>query len=107
MKTSRQHNYNAPTKPSTVSIQEEIRHWLQLFQDGFTMVELANALGISRQLALYHTKVMVAQQQGVVAVLGPCEANDGVQFRVWDEEALCAYYARHNITPPLRHLRAA
>jgi hypothetical protein len=99
MKTNRKHNYRAPSRPQTVERQAEILEWLRLFADGFTVTEMASALGVSRQLCLYLVKKMVAAGD-IVMVLGPCAANAGVQFRLWDEQSLASYYALHGIQHP-------
>lgn len=106
MKTTRRHNYRAPSKPSTEQRQTEILEWLELFADGFTMRELAEALGISRQLALYHCKKMAAAGR-VVMILGPCKVNNGVQFRVWDEMSLAAHYTRRSVAHHAESVLAA
>lgn len=84
-----------------------VREVLRLVGDGLTVSEIGKALGCSRQLALYHVKKMTAAGQ-VVMVLGPCEANNGVQFKVWDEMSLAAHFARKLAqTPVLELLHAA
>lgn len=101
----RRHNYRATPKPATLCRQAEILEWLQLFGEGFSMRDLAAALGCSRQLALYHCKKMAAAGK-VVLILGACEQNAGVQFRVWDEASLAAHYARR-AQPSLQVVRNA
>lgn len=103
MKANRKHNYRAPNTPATTERQAEILEWLELFGEGFTMRELAAALGCSRQLALYHCKKLAAAGR-VVMMLGPCPQNAGVQFRVWDERSLAAHYSQRFAAPvELRH----
>lgn len=55
------------------------------------MRELADVLGVSRQLALYHVKKLAAWA-GVVMVLEPCAENGGLRFRCWDDTALALSY---------------
>lgn len=57
----------------------------------FTVRAIGEALGISRQLALYHVKRMAAAGR-VVLVLEPCPRNGGLQYRVWTEAGLMAHY---------------
>lgn len=75
------------------SRHQRILRALSLAQGGLTVRELARALGISRQLALYHVKRLAAHSM-LVAQLEPCEANGRVQFRVWDEIQIANHYAR-------------
>lgn len=86
-------NYRSASTPATLRKQAMIRDLLALVGEGLTVKEIGRALGISRQLALYHVKKMAATAQ-LVMVLEPCIGNGGVQFRVWDELALAAMYAR-------------
>jgi len=83
-------NYRAANRKGTTRKQEEIR---QLLATGlpFSVKAVGVALGISRQLALYHVKKMAATGQ-LVMVLEPCERNGGLQFKVWSEDALMASY---------------
>jgi DNA-binding transcriptional ArsR family regulator len=90
---ARRRNYRAPSKPETLRKQERIRAILGQLHEGLTVSEVGRALGMSRQLALYHLKKMAASG-AVVMVLEPCAANGGVQFRCWDEMALAAHYSR-------------
>jgi DNA-binding transcriptional ArsR family regulator len=62
-------------------------------EDGLTVSEIARALGMSRQLMLYHVKKLAAHGL-LVMQLEPCAENGGVRFRVWDEMALAGRYAR-------------
>lgn len=86
-------NYRSSSTPATAKKQERIRELLALAGEGFTISEIGRALGMSRQLALYHIKKMAATAQ-LVMVLEPCIGNGGVQFRVWDEGAIMGYYSR-------------
>lgn len=74
--------------------------------EGFTVSEIGRALGMSRQLVLYHVKKMAATAQ-LVMVLEPCIGNGGVQFRVWDEMALAAHYAAFIAQTPAQERRRA
>lgn len=86
-------NYRAVSTPATVRRQGTIREILRLVEDGLTVSELGRALGMSRQLALYHVKKMAALGL-IVMQLEPCEENGGVRFRIWDEMSLAARYTR-------------
>jgi DNA-binding CsgD family transcriptional regulator len=102
-------NYRSANTPATVKKQERIRELLSLAGEGFTITEIGRALGISRQLALYHVKKMAAQAQ-LVMILEPCIGNGGVQFRVWDEGAIMAHYSRmmlQTMVPAAQVSRAA
>lgn len=92
-KKTRRANYRSASTPATVQKQDRIKHLLALAGEGFTLREIGRLLGISRQLALYHVKKMAAAGQ-IVMVLEPCTDNGGIQFRVWDELALAAFYSR-------------
>lgn len=72
---------------------ERIAELLEGLAEGLTVAEVGRALGMSRQLALYHLKRMAAHSQ-VVLVLEPCEQNGGVRFRAWSQLALAAHYSR-------------
>lgn len=87
---SRQVNYRSESTPATLRKQAAIR---ELLANGipFTVRAIGEALGMSRQLTLYHVKKMAATHQ-LVMVLEPCEVNGGLQYRVWDEGALMAHY---------------
>lgn len=76
-------NYHSKSRPATVEKQNLILEQITRRQDGMTVVEVAELLGVSRQLALYHIKKMVATSQ-LVVVLEPCRDNGGVRFRCWD-----------------------
>lgn len=104
MKSPRRQNYRSASTPSTITKQVRIRDLLAL-GEGLTVRELGRALGMSRQLALYHLKKMAALGL-VVMQLEPCEGNGGVQFRVWDEMSLAARYSRmmpQLVTREVRH----
>lgn len=85
-------NYRSPSRPSTIEKQNAILMLLARAGEGLSVSELATLLGISRQLCLYHVKKMAATSQ-LVMQLEPCVGNGGLQFRLWDEEALASHYA--------------
>lgn len=89
-KAKRQTNWRSSSTPATLRKQAAIR---ELLATGipFTVRAIGEALGMSRQLSLYHIKKMAASYQ-LVMVLEPCEVNGGLQYRVWDESALMAHY---------------
>lgn len=89
--TRRTVNYRAPSRPGTIDKQNAILTLLARAGEGLTVSELAGLLGISRQLCLYHVKKMAATSQ-LVMQLEPCVGNGGLQFRLWDEEALASHY---------------
>lgn len=86
----RQQNYRSPSTPATLAKQAAIRELLATGLS-FSVRAIGEALGISRQLALYHVKKMAASAQ-LIMMLEPCDANGGLQYRVWDEGALMAHY---------------
>jgi DNA-binding CsgD family transcriptional regulator len=85
-------NYRSASTPATLRKQAAIRELLALVGEGLTVKEIGKALGMSRQLALYHVKKMAATYQ-LAMILEPCLGNGGLQFKVWDEMALAAHYA--------------
>lgn len=89
-KAKRSPNWRSSSTPATLRKQAAIR---ELLATGipFTVRAIGEALGISRQLALYHVKKMAATSQ-LVMMLEPCDRNGGLQYRVWDEGALMAHY---------------
>ena len=95
-RTSRTPNYRATSTPATLRKQAKIRELLELAGEGLTISEIGRALGISRQLALYHVKKMAATYQCAM-ILEPCIGNGGLQYKVWDEMALASHYARYLI----------
>lgn len=86
-------NYQAADRPGTVRKQEAILRLLALAPVGFTVRDVGAALGISRQLALYHVKKLAAQGR-LTMILEPCERNGGLQFLVWDTSALARAFAQ-------------
>ncbi len=85
-------NWRSSSKPGTVQKQREILDLLSLTFEGLTVAEIGRGLGISRQLALYHLKKMAALGM-LIMQLEPCVGNGGLQFRMWDEQALIMHYA--------------
>ncbi len=104
-KKARAQNYTSRSTPRTVERQAHIAEWLELFREGLTVAELASALGISRQLCLYHVKKLAAQR-GLVMVLEPCLENGGLRYRCWSETALMGHYVQR-FTAPREALRVA
>lgn len=92
-RNSRTVNYRSASTPATAKKQQLIRELLALTGEGLTVSEIGRALGISRQLALYHVKKMAATYQCAM-ILEPCLGNGGLQYKVWDEMALAAHYSR-------------
>jgi len=88
----RQPNYRGRSTCATLAKQAAIR---ELLTTGLplTVRAVGDALGISRQLALYHIKKMAATGQ-LVLMLEPCPANGGLQFCAWSEAALMDHYMR-------------
>lgn len=89
-KGRKQPNWRSGSTPATLHKQALIRELLATGLS-FSVRAIGEALGISRQLALYHVKKMAASAQ-LVMVLEPCDINGGLQYRVWDESALMAHY---------------
>jgi hypothetical protein len=89
-KAKRSPNWRSGSTPATLHKQAAIR---ELLATGlpFTVRAIGEALGMSRQLALYHVKKMAATGQ-LVMMLEPCDINGGLQYKVWDESALMAHY---------------
>lgn len=89
-RAKKQVNYRSADRKGTLTKQASIR---ELLSSGipFSVRAVGQALGISRQLALYHVKKMAAKGE-LVMMLEPCERNGGLQFKVWDETALMAFY---------------
>lgn len=83
-------NWRSSSTRATLAKQAAIRELLAAGLP-FTVRAIGEAMGMSRQLALYHVKKMAADAQ-LVMVLEPCERNGGLQYRVWDESALMAHY---------------
>lgn len=89
----REVNYRAASTPATLAKQAKIRELLALAGEGLTVTEIGKALGMSRQLTLYHVKKMAATYQCAM-ILEPCLTNGGLQYKVWDELALASHYSR-------------
>lgn len=96
-------DYAARSTAATLRKQEAIRTFLELAGEGATVTQVGEALGISRQLALYHVKKMAATSQ-LVMILEPCLENGGLQFKVWKEETLVNYFGR--FSAQMRRARA-
>lgn len=96
----RRPNYAAKPTARSLKLWAEIGEWLDLFSEGLTVAELSNALGISRQLCLYHVKRRAAQR-GLVMVLEPCLDNGGLRYRVWSDHSIMAHYVRKFSEPRL------
>jgi hypothetical protein len=78
--------------------RQRLLAWLIVAPSGLSVAELAALLGISRQLCLYHMKRLAATPgSGLTAVLEPCAANGGVQYRVWSDERLVEAVKRHGV----------
>lgn len=86
-------NYASRSTAATLAKQAKIRELLESSNEGLTVSEIGRALGISRQLALYHVKKLAASY-GCALLLEPCTGNGGLQYRVWDEMQLAAHYSR-------------
>jgi DNA-binding CsgD family transcriptional regulator len=101
----RKPNYRSGSTPATIRKQERIAELLELAGEGLTVAEVGKALGMSRQLALYHVKKMAASY-GCAMILEPCNSNGGLQFKVWNEMALAAHYSRFLIQTTERKVAA-
>lgn len=106
MNRTRTPNYRSASTPATLRKQAKIRELLELAGEGLTVAEIGRALGISRQLALYHVKKMAATYQCAM-LLEPCIGNGGLQYKVWDEMALAAHYSRYMLQSVTREGRRA
>lgn len=104
-KSKRRPNYAAKPTAKSLRLWAEIGDWLGLFNDGLTVSELANALGIGRQLCLYHVKRLAASK-GLVMVLEPCLDNGGLRFRVWSDHSIMAHYVRRFSEPRIELVAA-
>lgn len=71
-------NYAGRNRASTDELHARMFEALALFP-AITVRDLADLVGISRQLCLYHVKKMVAHDR-LVAELAPCHGNGGVMF---------------------------
>lgn len=87
----RRPDWTRPCKSRSLALQERITALLVSCESGLIVRELADTLGISRQLALYHLKKLAARAQ-IVMVLEPCAENGGLRFRCWDDTALALSY---------------
>lgn len=84
--------WDTKSTPKTVDFQSRVLAALNNARSGFTVRELGEELGMSRQHALYHVKKLVASGR-ITMVLEPCEANGGLQFRVWHPVQLARRFA--------------
>lgn len=71
-------NYAGKNRASTDELHSRMFEALALFP-AISVRDLADLVGISRQLCLYHVKKMCAQDR-IVAELAPCHGNGGVMF---------------------------
>jgi len=85
-------NWASKSTARTLDRQDVIERVLKCAKAGFTVRELAVEVGISRQLALYHVKKLVAAKR-VAMLLEPCAINGQLQFRVWHPTTLARHYA--------------
>jgi hypothetical protein len=85
--------WDTRSTPKTVDLQSRVVAALARAVGGFTVRELGEELGVSRQHALYHVKKAVASGR-ISMLLEPCEANGGLQFRVWSQAQLARRFAR-------------
>lgn len=104
-KKNRRPNYRSRSSAGTQRKHRVIASLL-LSGEGLTLREIGRALGMSRQLVLYHVKKMAAEGQ-LVMVVEACEANSGIQFRVWNELALATHYSRKLLQTPVEMMRRA
>jgi len=86
-------NWQSRSTPRTLDFQDRLLDALAGAVKGFSVRELGEELGVSRQHALYHLKKAVAAGR-VVMLLEPCESNGGLRFRAWDERQLARKFAR-------------
>lgn len=86
-RSRKQPNWTSRSTSATLRKQASIQEWLSVADEGMTVTEIGQVLGISRQLALYHVKKLAAAR-GLVMVLEPCEGNGGLQYKVWDATLL-------------------
>ncbi len=95
---ARRPDWTRPSKPRSVALQARIASILASCEGGLIVRELADILGVSRQLCLYHLKKLAARA-GVVMVLEPCAENGGLRFRCWDDTALALSYLEDRPRP--------
>lgn len=86
-------NWLSRSSGKTLDFQDRVVAALARAVGGFTVRELGEELGVSRQHALYHVKKAVASGR-ISMLLEPCEANGGLQFRVWSQAQLARRFAR-------------
>lgn len=97
-KRAKRPDWTRPSKPRSLALQDRIAAILARCEGGLIVRELAELLGVSRQLALYHLKKLAARA-GVVMVLEPCAENGGLRFRCWDDTALALSYLEDRPRP--------
>jgi hypothetical protein len=85
-------NWASRSTASTLDRQDVVERVLRAALSGLTVRELAVEVGISRQLALYHVKKLVAAKR-IAMMLEPCAINGQLQFRVWHPTTLARHYA--------------
>jgi hypothetical protein len=86
-------NWQSRSTAATLDLQDRLVAALAAAGSGFTVRELGEELGVSRQHALYHMKKAVAAGR-VTMLLEPCERNGGLQFRCWHPLQLARRFAR-------------
>jgi hypothetical protein len=106
MKSKRRPDFKSKSTDRTLALQAQVAEWLELFSEGMTVSELASALGISRQLCLYHAKKLAAAR-GVVMTLEPCLENGGLRYRVWSDAAIMGHYVRRFYAPRAAEVKRA
>jgi DNA-binding CsgD family transcriptional regulator len=85
--------WKSASRPATTERQRAILRLLAAAPVGFSVSDVGRALGISRQLALYHVKKLAAAGE-LTMMLEPCEANGGLQYAVWDNAHLAREFGR-------------
>jgi hypothetical protein len=103
---ARRPNYRAVNRPATERRAQVILRLLALAPVGFTVADVGVALGISRQLALYHVKKLAAAGR-LTMMLEPCARNGGLQYAVWDTAHLARDFAARASRAPARRRAAA
>lgn len=86
-------NWLSRSTARTLDFQDRLVAALARAVGGFSVKELGQELGVSRQHVLYHVKKAVASGR-ITMLLEPCEANGGLQFRCWNQAQLARRFAR-------------
>lgn len=86
-------NWLSRSTARTQDFQDRLVAALAGARCGFSVRELGEELGVSRQHALYHVKKAVAAGR-ITMILEPCERNGGLQFRCWNQAQLARRFAR-------------